>query len=118
MGFNHELAGFKSAVQMIQAMVRGENAQLIAMAKFLKANGLASLLRKKDWTSFAKRYNGMSYWRNHYDVKLAEQYQRFAAQFGSEDGAGGFALSGLRAGKDRRDHRAVHTRGDQEFPHG
>jgi hypothetical protein len=64
---------------MIQAMVRGENAQLIAMAKFLKANGLATLLRKKDWTGFAKRYNGMSYWRNHYDVKLAEQYQRFAS---------------------------------------
>ena len=47
-------------------------------AEFLKANGLATLLRKKDWTGFAKRYNGMSYWRNHYDVKLAEQYQRFA----------------------------------------
>jgi hypothetical protein len=33
---------------MIQAMVRGEDAQLVAMAEFLKANGLATLLRKKD----------------------------------------------------------------------
>jgi hypothetical protein len=79
MGFNHNLAGFKSAAAMIQAMVRGEDAQLVAMAEFLKTNGLATLLQKRDWTRFAKRYNGMSYWRNHYDVKLAEQYQRFAS---------------------------------------
>jgi hypothetical protein len=78
MGFNHDLAGFKSAAKMVQAMAQDEDAQLIAMARFLNANGLATLLRKKDWTGFAKRYNGMSYWRNHYDVKLAEQYQRFA----------------------------------------
>jgi hypothetical protein len=43
------------------------------------ANGLATLLQKKDWTGFAKRYNGPSCWRNHYDVKLAEQYQRFSS---------------------------------------
>lgn len=79
MGFNHDLAGFKSATKMVQAMAQDEDAQLIAMAQFLNANGLATLLRKKDWTGFAKRYNGMSYWRNHYDIKLAEQYQRFAS---------------------------------------
>ncbi len=27
----------------------------------------------------AKGYNGSSYWQNRYDVKLAEQYQRFAS---------------------------------------
>jgi len=79
MGFNHDFAGFKSAVKMVQAMVRGEDAQLAAMAGFLKANGLATLLQRKDWTGFAKRYNGPGYWRNHYDVKLAEHYQRLAS---------------------------------------
>jgi hypothetical protein len=79
MGFNHEVAGFTSAARMAQAMVRGEDAQLAAIAAFLKANGLATLLQKKDWAGFAKRYNGPTYWKNHYDIKLAEQYQRFAS---------------------------------------
>lgn len=78
MGFNHEVAGFKSATSMVQAMTQGEDAQLAAMAGFLKANGLAALLLKKDWAGFAKRYNGLSYWQNHYDVNLAEQLQHFA----------------------------------------
>lgn len=79
MGFNHEEAGFKSAAAMVQAMVKSEDAQLAGMAEFLKTNGLAVLLQKKDWTGFAKRYNGPNYWQNHYDVKLAEQFQRFAS---------------------------------------
>src|SRR5918992_2796559 len=79
MGFNHTVAGFTSAASMAQAMVRSEDAQLAAMTAFLKANGLATLLQKQDWTGFAKRYNGPSYWKNHYDTKLAEQYQRFAS---------------------------------------
>jgi len=79
MGFNHQAAGFKSAAAMVHAMVKSEDAQLAAMAGFLKTNGLGILLQKKDWAGFAKRYNGPSYWQNHYDVKLAEQFQRFAS---------------------------------------
>ncbi|HEY3151132.1 MAG TPA: N-acetylmuramidase domain-containing protein [Candidatus Binatia bacterium] len=79
MGFNHAVAGFKSAARMVQAMVRSEDSQLAAMCGFLKANGLAASLVNQDWAGFAKRYNGPSYWQNHYDVKLAEQYQRFAS---------------------------------------
>ena len=79
MGFNYAAAGFRSATAMVQAMKKGEDAQLAAMAGFLQANGLASLLLKKDWAGFAKKYNGPSYWQNQYDVKLAEQYQRFAS---------------------------------------
>lgn len=79
MGFNYDVARYKSAANMIQAMVRNEDAQLASMAGYLRANGLADKLIKKDWTAFAKGYNGSSYWQNRYDVKLAEQYQRFAS---------------------------------------
>ncbi len=79
MGFNCEVAGYKSAATMIRAMVKGENAHLSAMAGYLRANGLAKKLVQKDWTGFAKIYNGPSYWQNRYDVKLAEQYQRFSS---------------------------------------
>jgi len=43
---------------MVQAMVRSEDAQLACMAGFLKANGLAEKLLNKDWTGFARMYNG------------------------------------------------------------
>jgi N-acetylmuramidase/Putative peptidoglycan binding domain len=79
MGFNYNVAGYKSPLRMVQAMVRSEDAQLASTAGFLKANGLAEKLLKKDWPGFARMYNGPSYWQNHYDVKLAEQYQRFAS---------------------------------------
>jgi hypothetical protein len=79
MGFNHQVAGFKSAAEMVKAMIRGEDQQLAAMAGFLNGNGLTARLINKEWTSFAKIYNGPNYWQNQYDVKLAEQYQRFAS---------------------------------------
>jgi hypothetical protein len=79
MGFNCLVGGYKSCVRMVQAMVRSEDAQLACMPGFLKANGLAEKLLNKDWTGFARLYNGPSYWQNRYDIKLAEQFQRFAS---------------------------------------
>lgn len=79
MGFNCGVAGYKSCVKMVQAMVRSEDHQLACMARFLKANGLAEKLVRKDWAGFARMYNGPSYWQNRYDIKLAEQFQRFAS---------------------------------------
>lgn len=79
MGFNHESAGFNSAAAMAKAMIKGEDQQLAAMAGFLNANGLTAKLINKDWANFAKIYNGPNYWQNQYDVKLAQQYQRFTS---------------------------------------
>jgi N-acetylmuramidase-like protein/putative peptidoglycan binding protein len=79
MGFNCGVGGYGSCVKMVQAMVRSEDDQLACMAGFLKANGLADKLVKKDWAGFARLYNGPTYWQNHYDVKLAEQFQRFSS---------------------------------------
>ena len=64
---------------MVKAIIKGEDQQLAAMAGFLNANGLSARLINKEWASFAKLYNGPNYWQNQYDVKLAEQYQRFAS---------------------------------------
>ena len=79
MGFNCGCGGFKSCARMVQAMVRSEDAQLACMVGFLRANGLAEKLVDRDWPGFARIYNGPGYWQNHYDIKLAEQYQRFAS---------------------------------------
>jgi hypothetical protein len=79
MGFNHEVVGFPSATAMVEALKVSEDAQLAAMARFLDANGLTDKLLKNDWAGFARRYNGSNYWKNQYDIKLAQQYQRFAS---------------------------------------
>ena len=54
MGFNYDVARYKSAANMIQAMVRNEDAQLAAMAGYLRANGVADKLIKKDWTALRR----------------------------------------------------------------
>jgi len=79
MGFNHQVGGFASAAAMVEAMKSGENEQLAAMVHFLRGNHLVNALVRRDWVSFARRYNGNDYWKNRYDIKLAEQYQRFAS---------------------------------------
>jgi len=79
MGFNHVAAGYPSAREMVEAMVGGEDAQLEALASFLNSSGMTSLLLRQDWAAFARRYNGPSYWRNRYDVKLAQQYARYSS---------------------------------------
>lgn len=79
MGFNHKVVGFESAAAMVEAMKTGEDAQLAAMARFLVANSLAENLLQHDWEGFARGYNGAHYAQNQYDIKLRQQYQRFAS---------------------------------------
>jgi hypothetical protein len=77
MGFNHAVAGFTTVQAMVNAMVRGEDAQLIAMANFIKANNLARPLRNQDWTTFARGYNGPAFAENEYDEKLKDAHAKY-----------------------------------------
>lgn len=79
MGFNHRAAGFPSAAAMVEEMKNGEDAQLAAMAGFLVDKNLDAALRQRDWVRFARGYNGSNFAQNQYDVKLAQQYERFAS---------------------------------------
>ena len=58
---------------------RSEKDQLEAFEGFVRANGLADELQRKDWAGFASRYNGPGYAANQYDVKMAEAYARLKA---------------------------------------
>jgi len=79
MGFNYEVAGYPAVEEMVNAMVRDENAQLMAMAKFITGNHLAGALQRQNWASFARGYNGRDYKRNEYDTRLAAAYARAQA---------------------------------------
>ncbi|WP_406858472.1 N-acetylmuramidase family protein [Alsobacter sp. KACC 23698] len=83
MGSNCKLAGYATPQKMIAAFVDGEGAQLVAMAKFMKAAKLDGALRDLDWATFARGYNGPGYAKNGYHTKLAAAYDRFVEEFAS-----------------------------------
>jgi N-acetylmuramidase-like protein/putative peptidoglycan binding protein len=76
MGFNAQLVGYPSAAEMVEAFAAGEEAQLIAIARFCKKRGLDDELRSRDWTAFAHAYNGRNFTANNYDGKLCAAYRR------------------------------------------
>lgn len=77
MGFNYHAAGFTSVNAMVQAMVKDESAQLLAMVNFIKDKKLDNALQHKKWDDFAEGYNGSGYKANQYDTRLAAAHAKF-----------------------------------------
>lgn len=74
MGFNAEKIGYASVKEFVADMYESEAKQLKAMGRFLKANNLIGKIQRHDWAGFALGYNGRSYAKNKYDIKLAAAY--------------------------------------------
>jgi len=81
MGFNHGIAGFPSVTAMVDEMVQDENAQLVAVASFIKSTKLSSALQRQDWRAFAEGYNGADFAKNRYDTRLAKAHVEFKKAF-------------------------------------
>ena len=77
MGFNHSMAGYASAKEMVEKFKEDEEDHLLAMVRFIISAGLDDELRRHDWRGFARGYNGAGFAKNHYDVKLAVAYARW-----------------------------------------
>lgn len=80
MGFNFALCGCSSVVEMVKIMSESATEQFRLFANFLKSSGCLSSLQKKQWATFAKKYNGAGYAQNRYDTKLAAAYSKFVKQ--------------------------------------
>jgi N-acetylmuramidase/Putative peptidoglycan binding domain len=78
MGENFAAAGFHDVETMVAAMCDSENAQLNAVASFLKTNKLDGPLQAHDWTTFARGYNGPAFAQNHYDTQLRGEFQKYS----------------------------------------
>jgi N-acetylmuramidase-like protein len=74
MGFNCRPAGYGSPASMITDFRDSEDAQLAALAHFVRARGLADELRRHDWTAFAHGYNGPDFATHDYDGRLARAH--------------------------------------------
>ncbi len=80
MGFNHELAGYKTVTDMVNAFELSEYWQLQGMVSFIKKQPkMINALKTKDWATFARLYNGPGYKKNDYDTKLALAYEKAKA---------------------------------------
>jgi len=80
MGYHFQALGYDSVIEFVGAMRLGERRQLDAFGRFLVRNNLVEYLKKKQWTEFARQYNGPSFAANRYDQKLEAAYERYAAE--------------------------------------
>lgn len=82
MGFNHRDSGFVNIFEFTHAMQKNEGEHLKAFVQLIKYKALDKILQKKDWTTFAKKYNGAGYHQNtptlldDYDYKLKAMYNK------------------------------------------
>ncbi|HNB50573.1 MAG TPA: N-acetylmuramidase domain-containing protein [Anaerolineales bacterium] len=60
MGFNYSLLGFSSVQEMFDTFTKGDREQILAFFQFVKGkdNRKIDALQRKDYTTFAKFYNG------------------------------------------------------------
>lgn len=77
MGANWASLGYKTVKDFVTTM-NTIDGQVEAMLRFIKVNGLIKYINAKDWTTFAKRYNGPSYRKNKYHTKMADAYIRYS----------------------------------------
>lgn len=79
MGFHYESLGYPSVDAYVAHMYTHEKAHLEAFGLFCEANNLLRHLRSKNWTEFARRYNGPGFAQNKYDEKLQKAYLKYKA---------------------------------------
>lgn len=77
-GFNYKLCGCQSVDEFVKRMAFSELEQLQLFALFISNTGMVESLRKKDWASFAKKYNGPSYAKRGYHTKMAKAYAAYS----------------------------------------
>ena len=77
LGSHHAALGFPTVQQMVAAFCDDEEAHLLAMVRFIQVNHLDDELRRHDWATFARYYNGPGYAKNRYDVRLAAAFSRW-----------------------------------------
>lgn len=77
MGFHWQRLGFDSVQAFVDSMRQGEDHQLYTFVRFIQTDAdLLTALQARDWTAFARRYNGPGYRKNQYDTRLAEAYAK------------------------------------------
>lgn len=76
MGAHWRWLGYADVDALVAEARAGVEGQMRLMAKFIEKSGLAPALTARDWNAFARGYNGPSYRRQSYHLKLSMAYRR------------------------------------------
>lgn len=77
-GFNYKICGCESVDEFVKRMAYSELEQLQLFAILITNTGMVEYLKKKDWSGFARRYNGPSYAKRGYHTKMANAYKKYS----------------------------------------
>ena len=77
MGHHYKNLGYASVDQFVAHLYTHERTHLQAFGKYCLHFGLMKYIRSKNWEAFAKGYNGPSYKKNKYHIKLEEAYLNY-----------------------------------------
>ncbi len=76
LGENHKAAGYASVEDFVAASKTSLAKQIEGFGNFVVADPrLRKALQVRDWTTFARIYNGPGYRKNNYDVKMRQNYE-------------------------------------------
>ena len=78
MGANWRPLGYGSVHELVAEARAGTAGQVAVMARFIRVNGLAGALRRRNWRAFARAYNGPAYARHGYHTRMARAHARWA----------------------------------------
>ena len=79
-GFNWKVCGTSSPDEFVRLMSRSERDQLELFDEFIRETGMLPLLKAKNWSAFARRFNGPTYARRGYHTRLARAYAKHKAK--------------------------------------
>ncbi len=81
LGENYKAAGYASVEDFVTAAKTSLAKQIEGFGNFVLADPrLTTALRVRDWTTFARIYNGPGYKKNNYDVKMRQNYEILDSQ--------------------------------------
>lgn len=78
LGLHWQRLGYPSVQSFVNDSYT-EEGQLNIFVKFIQSDKrLVKALKEKDWTTFASIYNGPNYYKNSYDTRMKEAYNRYS----------------------------------------
>ncbi|RJG46457.1 N-acetylmuramidase domain-containing protein [Mesorhizobium sp. DCY119] len=78
MGAHWNWLGYESVAKLVNTARDGVAGQIELMVRYIEKAGLAGALQRRDWTAFARGYNGPNFAKDGYHTKIAAAYRRHA----------------------------------------
>jgi len=78
MGNNYKNCGCGSVEEFYNLMCKNQFSQFMLGMEFMKRSNLVTHLISKNWSAFARGYNGPGYAVNKYDSKLKDAYLKYS----------------------------------------